>query len=969
MRIIRIMLISIVVVMPTQLFFVKSYARANTNSEFDSKVFTAYVNSNIFPTLNKPESNYTGKVLSSIYLFECFFTGINGFNISEKPYIESIRALGYCSRLENAAQNKLIEQDQSNQQSIKEGLKNTYTFSLGELIIGLIIIGSVISLLIRLMVVKGWIFLGISRKQLDDRTACKLNQLEFQIEKRRRIIKSFKENNNRLNFLLASSPVILFSCSLAEPYRLKYVTDNIQDKMGLDPQSLIKNKNFWSHYIHPDDIEMVKGKIKSLCDKSADVVTCEYRIKVGDKSYHWVLNQMKVLYSTADTPIEIIGFWDDINDQRIAETEVNIKSNRLQRGQHLANIGTWDWNIQTNELYWTEIIPVLFGYDAGELETSYDNFLAAIHPDDRQSVVDAIANCVENDEPYNIEHRVIWPNGRVVWLHERGDVTRDDDGNALHMLGVVENVDKRKRAEMALKQSQTKLSRLFELSPLGIALTDMNGNYLEYNKAFINICGYPEDELNKLDYWTLTPKEYESQEALQLESLEKIGRYGPYEKEYRQKNGNLVPIRLNGVLIDNDKGESQIWSIIEDITDSKEAAQQLLEAKKNAEHANKAKSEFLSSMSHELRTPLNAIIGFAQLFGIDNELNAEQKESADEIYKAGKHLLTLINEVLDLARIESGRIELSSDDVLLCNVLDECVTLIKPLAESNNLTLEYIDGSCSDVIVKADVTRLKQVILNLLSNAVKYNRKNGKISLSCATNHLESVSIHIQDTGYGISEENIQNLFQPFNRLGAEAEDIEGTGIGLVITKKLIEMMGGSIAIESTIDVGSTFSVELKQSARNRTDLNIKHNNSEADNEEEEHHDAVQTTNNYRILVAEDNEVNQILLRRQMKALNYNPEFVKNGVEALEQLKKSQYDILFTDLHMPLMGGYELTTSIRKEEQKTGKHLTIVAITASAMEQDSKRCFKVGMDGYVTKPISIGDLDAVLKEHLYKEAS
>lgn len=500
----------------------------------------------------------------------------------------------------------------------------------------------------------------------------------------------------------------------------------------------------------------------------------------------------------------------DISVQQLLQHELVTKEQRYNRAHRFANIGTWDWNIQTGELFWSERIAPLFGYPEGNLETTYDNFLAAVHPDDRQLVIDSVNACVQENTEYNIEHRCVWPDGSVHWLLEKGDVSRAADGTPLHMLGVVQDITRQKQYEMELKESQSKLNSLFELSQLGIALTDMQGKYLEYNEAFRRICGYPAEELNTLDYWTLTPREYEQIEAQQLASLSRTGRYGPYEKEYRQKNGNLIPIRLNGLLIRDKNGNENIWSIVEDISDSRHVQQQLINAKNDAEHANRAKSEFLSSMSHELRTPLNAIIGFSQLLELDDSLSSDQMESISEIHHAGIHLLDLINEILDLTKIESGRIDLSIANLDINTVIQECILLSVNTAEKHHVSIEFNpELHTPSLYVLADRVRLKQVIINLLSNAIKYNHQSGHVYIDYQASNDNQVQISIRDTGIGIPKNQLANLFQPFNRLGAEKSSIEGTGIGLVITKTLVELMHGTISVESKLESGTTFTFSL----------------------------------------------------------------------------------------------------------------------------------------------------------------
>lgn len=635
--------------------------------------------------------------------------------------------------------------------------------------------------------------------------------------------------------------------------------------------------------------------------------------------------------------------------------ELQTYKTRYEDSQTFANIGTWDWNIQTGELYWSDRIAPLFGYPVGELETTYDNFLAAVHPDDREKVVNAVNACVESGAEYNIEHRCVWPDGTVRWLLEKGDVTRDENGNPVRMLGVVQDITTNKLTDVALKENQEKLNTLFELSPLGIALTDMNGKYVEFNDSFRKITGYSAEELEALDYWQLTPKEYETQEQAQLDSLYSTGKYGPFEKVYRQKNGNLVPIRLNGVLIEDAKKEKQIWSIVEDISDQKRSEEQLILAKNNAVKANKAKSEFLSHMSHELRTPLNAIIGFSQLLQYDENLKPDQLDSIKEIHHAGSHLLDLITEILDLSRIESGKIDIEQQAVNLNEVIKHCINLTENIAKSKNVTIENeIDTHYCEVNVLADPKRLKQSILNLLSNAIKYNSNDGYVSIKCHNPDNDHIQIDLKDTGVGLSEADLKNLFIPFNRLGAEKSNIDGTGIGLVITKQLIELMDGNLLVTSNKDIGSTFSVVLKIA-----DTDSKNTDNQTDKSQQE----TSHGKNTNIVYIEDNPTNVKIIQQSLKKYPQLNLLIADEPEAgIKLVKDSRPELILLDINLPGMNGYEVIKILKSD--KAISDTPVIAVSANAMQSDIEQAKQAGFNDYLTKPVDLKIFYSLLNKYL-----
>lgn len=389
------------------------------------------------------------------------------------------------------------------------------------------------------------------------------------------------------------------------------------------------------------------------------------------------------------------------------------------------------------------------------------------------------------------------------------------------------------------------------------------------------------------------------------------------------------------------------------------------QALKTAEKSSKEKSKFLSRMSHELRTPLNAIIGYSHLFGYDANLTEHQRKNVNEINAAGEHLLSLVNEVLDLSKIEAGNFSLELEPILLAKVISTCCVMTDPLAEANNVTVNYESAECDGIYVLADYTRLKQVLLNLISNAVKYNKVNGRVNINCSQAKDGFVRISVKDSGSGISENNMGKLFEPFNRLGAEYSNTEGTGIGLMITAQLVELMGGYIGVESELEQGSTFWIEMGVTDPSILSSGIEFQDSAQPNTAM----PFSAEKNIRVLVAEDNEVNQEVLRQQLEVLGYEVEFAHNGIEALEKLQSNNYEILLTDIHMPGMGGIELVKKIRESEGNTDTAMTVIAVTADAMENQLQECIDAGMNDHIAKPVHMDELRQKLNHWLTKDST
>jgi CheY-like chemotaxis protein len=347
-------------------------------------------------------------------------------------------------------------------------------------------------------------------------------------------------------------------------------------------------------------------------------------------------------------------------------------------------------------------------------------------------------------------------------------------------------------------------------------------------------------------------------------------------------------------------------------------------------------------MSHELRTPLNAIIAFSDLILYEKTLDPKLKTHIQHINKAGDHLLTLIDDVLDLAKIESGKLTIPLKPTNLQAVLEECESLIIPIAQDAGVNLSF--DPHVDYVVNAEHTSLKQALLNLLSNAVKYNRKQGAIRVSYEVKDKNRLRINVIDTGKGLSSKQQQKLFKPFERLGAEFSEVKGTGIGLAITRDLIQMMGGSVGAESTEGKGSNFWVELvltdEQTAAQPATAQLSES---------------QSASGLNIVYVEDDQVNAHLMSEIIKRMtSHRLTIARNGAEGLEIIRQQQPDIVLLDISLPDMDGYEVLRQMRADTQM--KEIPTIAVTANAMMDDVKRGEAAGFDEYMVKPIRAPEL-------------
>lgn len=504
----------------------------------------------------------------------------------------------------------------------------------------------------------------------------------------------------------------------------------------------------------------------------------------------------------------------------------------------------------------------------------------------------------------------------------------------------------------ALSDLQFYTRSLIESNIDAIMTTDPRGFITDVNKQMEVITGCTRDELICApfkDYFT-DPERAEA--AIKLVLSEK--KVNNYELTARAMDGKETVVSFNAsTFYDRDRQLQGVFAAARDVTERKRLNQELESAKFVAEKANLAKSDFLSSMSHELRTPLNAILGFAQLMESGSPLpTTSQKQSIDQILKAGWYLLELINEILDLSLIESGMLSLSLEPISLAEVMHECQAMIGSQAQKRGIGMTFPRFEIP-YFVKADRTRMKQVLINLLSNAIKYNKVGGTVVVDYIASTTGRIRISVKDTGEGLTSEKLAQLFQPFNRLGKETGIEEGIGIGLMVSKRLVELMKGEIGVESTVGVGSVFWIELGLTAAPLLTVSEPEQAAQA---RPQPPDGIAQRN---VLYVEDNLANLQLVEQLMECYpDLHLISASNGNLGVECARTYMPEVILMDLHLPGISGIEAMKVLRADPSTA--HIPVIALSADALPAEILKTLDAGFFNYITKPIKLNEFMAAL---------
>jgi PAS domain S-box-containing protein len=701
--------------------------------------------------------------------------------------------------------------------------------------------------------------------------------------------------------------------------------------------------------IHPDDLGRVLASVEQSL-RSEEPVDVEARYRRSDGSWAYILTRRAVRRDNEGKPVEFIGVGLDISVQVEKLRKTSELAEHLQIAVNAAGVGVWSRDPQEERANWNEQMFKITGrpmYLGGPTREEWINEI--VHPDDREHQRSTRASIGRDVLSVEYECRIVRPDGEIRWLVNRA--RREQRDGVMMVFGVTLDVTDRVRAEAALRSINERVALAARSVGLGTWEWNVETGEAHWDAAMFRLRGMEPRETALDAEERLAMTHPDDVEGVKRALREAVLNTGPTHYEFRVvwPDGTVRWLASRSTPAPDDSGRHHIRIGVNwDVTDAKDAEVRRREHEL-ALRESKAKSEFLSRMSHELRTPLNAVLGFAQLLLIGKDaLQPQQRAKLGHIQSAGEHLLALIDDVLDLSSLESDQLRLDLQPVPLDEVLREALPLVESLARGHGIT---IDAGALEGVATGDRTRLRQMLINLLSNAIKYNRAQGRVRVTSEVGD-ERVTLHVEDTGRGMTAEQLAHLFEPFNRLGREREGIEGTGIGLAVVKALAQRMHGEVAVRSQPGLGSTFSIHLPR-ARGAPAGSVA---------------GVATPPPLRVpplrrhgslLYIEDNPVNVLLVEELVRMRpGITLASAATGRAGVAQAASLTPDLILVDIQLPDIDGFEVLRHLRQQEGTA--HIPCIALSANAMPDDIARARAAGFVDYWTKPIAFAEFLAAL---------
>ncbi len=736
----------------------------------------------------------------------------------------------------------------------------------------------------------------------------------------------------------------------------------------------------WSEVIHAEDMERVTASWNAAIETKRPFAA-EFRMRHRTGGYRWFSSRAIPVFSSHGQLHRWFGTCTDVDDYKRAEENALLAKNRISKILESITDASFaldhEWRFTYVNPQWEQLFKKFPGEVLGvPIWSVFPHLAGGVVEEHYKSVFERRIHasfemqCVDCGKWLEIR---AYPTdeGLAVYMHEIEDRKAIEAERLRSQLELERRVADRTadlaHANALLRQGEERFRGAFDASAIGMALVSPEGRFLQVNRSLRGIVGYSEDEFLEKTFQDIThPDDLDAD----LEQVKRIlnGEIHTYqmEKRFFHKDGRIVWILLSVSLVrDADGRPLHLVAQIQDVTERKRFESDLRLARDEAMDAARAKSDFLANMSHEIRTPMNGVIGMTELL-LDTPLNPEQHAYMQTIRTSGEALLTVINDILDLSKIEAGKMTIATSVFQLESVMSEVADLIAPRAHQKGLKLTCRVDPNVPRELEGDPVRIRQVLTNLVGNAVKFT-EIGEVTIEAQCIECDDgwakVRTLVRDTGVGIPQDRQEDVFESFTQIESGSSRKHcGTGLGLAICRRLVGLMGGEIGVESEPDVGSSFWFDLEFTRPGAVPGSIKPNVLSKCGNRIRASRPEKLERPIRILLAEDNEVNQKVAVAMITRLGGLVEAVKNGLEAVQAAQGGGFDLILMDVQMPEMDGLAAAAAIRPNESSTGRRTPIVALTAHALQGDRERCLLAGMDAYLTKPLRPGLLRDALVE-------
>ncbi|HEY8558827.1 MAG TPA: PAS domain-containing protein [Pyrinomonadaceae bacterium] len=794
--------------------------------------------------------------------------------------------------------------------------------------------------------------------------ACQLPGVVIDITDRKKSEEALRKSEQRLKFALDAGQLGSYELVLATGEMT--CSERCLANFGLPADAEFPFEEFLSMIV-PEDRERVRRAIEEAIANRTEY-EIEYRITRGDGAPAWIFARGRGLYDERGSPLAMNGVTLDITGRKQTQERLQTSDERFRLVTRATNDAIWDWNLQTDEAWWNDGVGTLFGYAPGEVGKTSAWWYENIHPEDRERVVSGIHAVIDNGgEKWSDEYRFRCADGGYKYVFDRGFAIQAD-GKPVRMLGAMQDVTARRAAEEALIQSQERLQLVLDSSALGLWYCDLPFDVLNWSELTKNHFWLPPDAVVTIDdfYRLMHPEDREKTRFAIDKSIENRTHYDVEYRTVNPSDGRVKWIRAIGRgFYDKNNNPYRFDGITIDISDEKQIEverEHLLVSEKNArreaENANRLKDDFLATLSHELRTPLSSILGWARMLKEREISEAQTRRAIDTIERNARAQAQLIDDILDVSRIVSGKLRLHVKPVDLASIIETAIEAVRPAADAKNIRLQRVLNS--GAMISGDADRLQQIIWNLLSNAIKFTPKDGRVQV-----RLERVNSHVEltvaDNGQGIDAETLPFIFERFRQSDSSTtRQHGGLGLGLAIVRHLVELHGGTVRAASRgLGQGAVFTVHfpiIPVLSENVSSGDTGELDPAATAPAEPVFGCPPELNDLRILLVDDEPDTRDLLAFVFRRCEALVTEAASVAEALAALEAGQFDVLVSDIGMPERDGYELIKNVRALPPARGGRIPAVALTAYARFEDRLKALSAGFQMHVPKPVEPAEL-------------